>query len=329
MEEIEQKAIEMLELLLNEYDSHSIDYEICSDFIEYLKDKNGKNIRAIGIKSSDGNQINCDFGYPHRYSPAYLKCRYAKLYLLDAWYQEHKELPLTFLSFTIRHNFKPYYENDNSKTLWFYDGFRKLYEGKQLLFRELRRMRNKSQLEYLMIVEPHGDGYPHYHMILFTSFTFVEKQKLCRKWEKWQMGSVENGLNFDERLDSSFRSIRNYLMKYMSKSFIDYSSKYQGCFWTKEQLLFNAVAWKYQFRTWCASRTLSGVMRIKHESREDDVVWQKITMGYDIGKEYVEHNTLWVNETIMNEYLEKRNIIQKGVIEHGKRRNNNADTQNR
>ena len=71
MTEIKEKAIGMLELLLNEYDSHSMDFEICLEFIEYLKDKDGKNIRANGIKPNTEEPIICDFGKTNRHKPAY------------------------------------------------------------------------------------------------------------------------------------------------------------------------------------------------------------------------------------------------------------------
>jgi hypothetical protein len=51
-------------------------------------------------------------------------------------------------------------------------------------------------------------------------------------------------------------SLRNYLMKYLAKTFIETMPD-----WSPEELVFNAIAWKKGHRFFGYSRDLSNVMR--------------------------------------------------------------------
>jgi hypothetical protein len=268
---------------LIEFEFGSDDLEICTEHLEYLERTANMNIKAIGRHNETGEIKEVDFGYPHRYTEEYLKGRYKKLYALDEWLEEQLEIKMTFLSFTIRHNYKSKYEmhNVDQRQAWFRDGFETLQEGKRLILMHVRKMYPKIQ--YVMICEPHEDGYPHYHMLIFTQFKREEITKLKNMWLKYDMGSIEHGLKFQEIVDRNIKGIRNYLMKYMLKSLPTYKSKYGDTTWTKSQWLFNAVAWKYHFRTWFASNELSHIMRKLPPREEPNITWNRTEMdGYII-----------------------------------------------
>jgi hypothetical protein len=289
------------------FNPSSFEYHVCNKFIEYLDRTSDSHIIAKGIEDNF-SVYEKDFGYPHRYTEKYIKGRFAKLYLLDDWYKLEKR-PMTFLTLTSFHKADAMFTLETSLVNELRDTFDRLQKGKRLLMTELRHMGFKH-VSYMMVVEPHKSGFPHYHMIIFTSFTIEQQIRLKNCWEKWQIGSFEHGLDFDERPQKeNIKSLRNYLMKYMSKSFVDYSSKYHNEPWTKEQLLFNAVAWKYHYRTWCASNDLSKVMAY-HPEQFDDKEWIETSLT----SETCDQHVLWkADDDILSKLRTVRDLELKGM----------------
>lgn len=262
-----------LNALCGDYDSQSYEKSVCMEFVAYLDRTSRSHIIAHG--NEDGKETEHDFGYPHRYTKKYIKGRFKKMYLLDDWYNENRHLPVTFLTLTSKHDADYMHSLEELPVQCMHDTFKRLQKGKRLLFREM--LRSHPGLQYVGVVEPHESGYPHTHFIVFGSFTIDEQIEYRKMWEKWGIGSFEHGIDFDERPDTEIKSLRNYLMKYMSKSFPDYTSKYKNDPWTKEYLLFNAVAWKYGFRTWFASNGLSRVMAC-HKTHSESVDWYETVL---------------------------------------------------
>ena len=288
-----------LRMKLIEFEYGSDDLLICTEFIEYLERTADMNIKAIGKHNETGEKLEHDFGYPHRFTEDYMRLRYRKLYVLDEWFEENKHLPISFISFTIKHNYKSKYEFhiDDHRQSWFRGGFEKLQEGKRLLMKHIRTMHPKPQ--YIMICEPHVDGFPHYHMIMFVHFEEKEIIKLKSLWEKYDMGSIDHGLNIEEKPNLNLNGLRNYLMKYMLKSLPTYKSKYGGTSWNKNQMLFNAVTWKYHFRTWFASNELSHIMRKLPPRDEPNITWNQTEMdGY----------ILWNSRETREEYVKQQKL---------------------
>lgn len=266
--------------LLSDFNPDSPEGMVCGRFVDYLFSSEGKNLHAHGVDlnepwGSAKKEVDVSFGYPHRWTDQYIRGRFAKLYRLEEWYATVKDtIPCTFLSMTISHPIDPRYSD-------IVDGFEALQRGKHLFLRELRHM-GFHGFDYLGVAEPHENGFPHYHFILFLSLSVDQQNHLRTCWEKWGMGSFEHGLDFDERPAANISSIRNYLMKYMVKSLPGVSSRFGDMSWSPSELLFNSVAWEQHRRTWFSSQEL-GSMMAYHPETVLDVHWEAVLLesGFD------------------------------------------------
>jgi hypothetical protein len=111
-------------------------------------------------------------------------------------------------------------------------------------------------MEYVWVMEPHKSGYPHMHVALFGYVSKALQERLSRLWsEKYEVGSVEHGLDFSVKsVKESIQSVRNYLMKYITKG-IGGEGKRK---WTAEEWVYHALAWKHHHRYIGMSRSMSG-----------------------------------------------------------------------
>jgi len=103
----------------------------------------------------------------------------------------------------------------------------------------LNVLRNRYPgINYVWILEPHETGYPHCHLVVFREFSENEQQEIKRLWSgKYQAGSYDRGIEVtSKQSDESIQSIRNYLMKYMTKQFGNGEEP-----WNDGELLFNAI----------------------------------------------------------------------------------------
>lgn len=73
-------------------------------------------------------------------------------------------------------------------------------------------------------------------------------------------------------LDEDITSPRNYLMKYIAKRFVITDTRFSETFWTKEQLVFNALIRKNGYRSFQPSRKLQQVMC--YDQVRDNSVWR-------------------------------------------------------
>ncbi len=90
-------------------------------------------------------------------------------------------------------------------------------------------------------------------------------------WES-RAGSFDRGIEVtSKRSDESIHSIRNYLMKYMTKQFRTGDEP-----WTKGELLFNAMVWATGTSMWGASTELTEVMR--KPMKESEVIWDTVEL---------------------------------------------------
>jgi hypothetical protein len=110
-------------------------------------------------------------------------------------------------------------------------------------------------LEYVWVMEPHKSGYPHMHVALFGYVSKDLQERLRRLWsEKYAVGSVEHGLDFSVKsVKESIQSVRNYLMKYITKGIGGGGKKK----WTVEEWVYHAIAWKNRHRYIGMSRSIS------------------------------------------------------------------------
>ena len=132
-----------------------------------------------------------------------------------------------------------------------------LYEdmkrGWELLSGFIRKV--SPGLEYVWVMEPHKSGYPHMHVALFGYVSKALQERLRRLWsEKYGVGSAEHGIDFSVKsVKESIQSVRNYLMKYITKGIGGEGKKK----WTAEEWVYHAVAWKNHHRYIGMSRSIS------------------------------------------------------------------------
>ena len=138
----------------------------------------------------------------------------------------------------------------------------------------LNVLRNRYPgINYVWVLESHETGYPHCHLVVFREFSETEQTTIKQLWsEKYHAGSYARGIEVTlKRSDESIHSIRNYLMKYMTKQF---GIGNQG--WIDEELLFNAIVWKTVTRMWGASKELTAIMR--RPEKDSDVIWDTVEL---------------------------------------------------
>ena len=126
---------------------------------------------------------------------------------------------------------------------------------------------------YVWVLEPHETGYPHCHLVVFHKFSDTEQNEIKRLWsEKYQAGSYDRGIEVtSKRSDESIQSIRNYLMKYMTKQFGNGDEP-----WQDGEFLFNAMVWATGTRMWGASKCLTEIMR--RPKTISEVVWDAVDL---------------------------------------------------
>lgn len=213
----------------------------------------------------------------------------ARMYHLAMWYEANKLEGCTLISLT------GYQENSG---LSWYDTLDNINESRVKLLKILRKYLGK--ISYFWVVEPHTQnetGYPHYHLAVFRyvdnnikdAYGEGMEDKLRRLYsEEWQTGSHTYGLDFRQmKGENSIDDLKNYLMKYISKGYINDKP------WSPGELVFNAhlygathgarppkegeepdIKGNYtkKYRIIGMSRDLSAILAPEIEDKED-IVW--------------------------------------------------------
>jgi hypothetical protein len=139
---------------------------------------------------------------------------------------------------------------------------------------------------YVWVLEPHETGFPHCHLVVFREFSEPEQVFIKELWsKKYQAGSFDRGIEITSKnSDKAIHSIRNYLMKYMTKQFGTGDEA-----WMDGELLFNAMVWATTTRMWGASKALTATMR--RPEKDSDVTWDIVELLIP-GTQY----TVWSRE---------------------------------
>jgi hypothetical protein len=234
----------------------NIYYQDYLKFFGYLNDIQFKRIKA-SYSYPDGSISQKEWDIVYRWCDVYRASIMAKFYKLSEWF-ELSPHDISFVSLTA-----------SSTGRSIEDCFRILIKSRSKILRAVRHIIG-HRFDYVWVFEPHpgkdekhnvNKGYPHLHMIVFEKIDIDAQIRLRKLWERYEAGSFERGLEFDVRENQEkIRSLSNYLIKYISKTWTDTGSKYGSERWDKETFIFNMVAWKNQFRFWGASRNLSKVM---------------------------------------------------------------------
>ena len=258
-------------------------YDTTFQFLEYLKTTNQCFFRTEGIDKKESELTWNEIDYVHRWTTIYRRKLISKLYQLEEWYQDNPS-PLTLASLTTYHGI------DRRGRAGQYDisiekSFEMLYGGWEKLRHAIK---HTSKSPYLRITEPHETGYPHFHVILFEDLTIGQQNKLKTLWSKnYGVGDFDHGLDFETRnQEAEIRGIKNYVMKYIAKGFISTGTKYYEIPWTAPELVYNALIWKNQYRTFQPSRDICKAMAYKKEP-SDRFEWFKNALIDENGEEHV------------------------------------------
>lgn len=272
---------------------------IAKEFVDYLYDALDKRIRIIGTKN--GERIEIENEYIHRFTPRYAKRFLAKTYRLEEWYRDNPG-PVTMLTLTT-YQMGTYSRQKTGGGYTIPESFEALKKGWRSLSANLRK--ELPGYDYWWIIEPHKSGYPHLHIAIFADLPEDLRRRLSDLWEKYDAGSAEYGVNFSISTPKDLKSVRNYLVKYMAKGLnLEDSPHGEPAYgWTPQELVFYSLAWEHRWRLWGASRHLSQVMA-KPAPEDNGIEWLKTEIVNDYGDVLSE---VWHHSDDVNELAEELN----------------------
>jgi hypothetical protein len=258
---------------------------------------------------TDGYIEDNKFPVIYRWSETYRKSIIAKFSRLDEWYIDNRS-DVSLISFT-----------GSSRGLTVDKHWEILNQGKVKLMKSLRYVL-KRPFNYVTTVEPHpgygrNRGYAHSHMALFHGLTDEDQEKLKKKWASYGFGSYKHGLQIRvTESQDEIKDLKNYLLKYISKSWIETGGKYSKAHWDKHLFIFNAVAWENQYRFWGASRKLSDVMKYREDIREpechEDLIYSNphtcFRVGFQDANLCQEGTNLWMADEDKIEEVKAKHI---------------------
>ncbi len=288
-------------------------------FKHYLRLVANRNLRIYGERKPENSpevqDIVITLPYTHRWKEEYRRGVLAKFYQLEDWHKQNPT-PITMLTLTT------YQDGDYSRAvlgdeLTIPESFGLLKNSWVYLRHAIRYY--LPDTSWCWIMEPHKSGYPHLHTVLFSDVTIGVQQSIKKLWaEKYKAGSYEHGIDFTaNRSDTSIQSIRNYLMKYVAKSFTSTGSKFGEDTWSAGELVFNALAWKNRWRFFGASRDLCKVMAYD-KVKDESIIWYATEILNEKGENRLAWQLLiptgWKNYTLPYRELKKPMAVEERCI---------------
>jgi hypothetical protein len=254
-------------------------YGICDQFVYYLNHTSTMGFRLNGQCREGGGLVEHWIPYIHRWTPVYVRSILAKFYKLEEWLEENPS-PVSMLSLTTYQD-GDYSVKHRGHLVSIPESFMILNEGRKKLLDVIKNKIRKG-LDYVWVLEPHLEndtGYPHLHSMMFTELTDKEKKRIEDLWVvNYNAASRKHGVEFTVKpIEESIKSMRNYFVKYIAKTFVDTGSRYGSPEWTAGQLVFNSVAWRYHYRLWGSSHNLTKVMA-RHSDDIYNIDWFKTTL---------------------------------------------------
>jgi hypothetical protein len=251
--------------------SHSKEIERFKNYLSSTKDY------RFRLSGTDTNgEVVVIIPFIHRWTDIYRMSILAKFYKLDDWMRNNPGI-VSMFTLTVyqgsqsRYNDGSYSRKVVGKDLTILDCFNLL---KVCRAKFLNVLRNRYPgINYVWVLEPHETGFPHNHLVVFREFTEAEQNTIKQLWsKKYRAGSYDRGIDItSKRSDKSIQSIRNYLMKYMTKQFGSGEEP-----WTDDEILFNAMVWVTSTRMWGASKNLTAIMR--RPEKKSDVTWNLVEL---------------------------------------------------
>lgn len=253
--------------------------EIVGGFLDYIKRTKNAYLGFDYIDTAKNVVGRRYLKYTHRWSDEYRKKLVAKLYALDAGLKEkygyNKSLDVTFVTLTTYQDGE-YSVKHAGKRLSREEALARLHEGYRKLIDTIRKITKTAP--YLAVLEPHWSGYGHIHLVIFAKLTDDDKERLQHLWSsKYGLGSKSHGIDIQDIRTKTIRSLTNYLMKYLTKTFFngDTGTQYADPSdrWSPGELLFNAIVWYSgkmgvkQYRFLLPSREISQMMQRVSEKK--------------------------------------------------------------
>ena len=244
-------------------------------FLTYLRTTANLKLRVHGECSQEDRpgieDTTLNFPYIHRWKDQYRRGVLAKFYKLEAWH-EANPTPITMLTLTTYQEGQ-YSRSMTGKNTTIPESFCLLKNSWVSLRHAIKY--HLPDTSWCWIMEPHKTGYPHLHTVLFSEVNESAQTSIRDLWaRKYKAGSYKHGVDFAVNTPGqTVQSIRNYLMKYVAKSFTTTGSQFShGSVWSAGELVFNALVKKHGWRLFGASRDLCKVMAYTKQT-DDDIKW--------------------------------------------------------
>jgi len=263
---------------------------VVCEFLRYLENTENMKFRLSAEYYGENGieDYTVEIPYMHRWKTEYKNGVLWKVYQLEEYLKMNPYEVITMVTFTTSHGYNKFHRKSEYSDVTIQQSFADLKKG----WAKIRHHLKKYQ--YVWIMEPHKNGYPHIHVVVLSVIPVKEQRQIKELWVKWGIGSHEHGVNFEAKeKDQSVKSVRNYLIKYMRKTIYKTESKFgENEKWTTGELIFNALAYKHQWRFWGATKALSAVMRFTKKADDKNYLFVATEMRNANG----EYNELWAKK---------------------------------
>lgn len=189
--------------------------EAVDAFEDYLIAKENANL--VMREKNEGDLLVLP--HNHRWTAAYRKMTYAKLKAAEDYIKDEygNEAPTTLLTLTAPH------KDENGDYRAFADVLDDIKAGWDKARRVIRRETDGIKTSTLTVFEPHGDGYPHLHVLVFGVARPSMGEKIQDYWtERYVEGASKKAqdVNVKRGRSAQIGSPAQYVMKYLSKTLI-------------------------------------------------------------------------------------------------------------
>lgn len=276
-----------------------LNWAVVQIFESYIQDYENIILNVEGVHKKKLTLENFNFKMTNRWTHVYKRRTLAKFYKLEKWYDSEGRPPVTMMTLTSK-------QSDFNIA----DQMRFINDGRNKLFDVIRH--DYPKIQYVYVAEPHKSGYMHFHVLFFRRFTDADKKRYREMWvNKFKIGGYKSALSFS-RVTREIKSVKNYLMKYLEKTFSDVSSKMKSA----GEWLFNAYVHYVSrrdtkgsgVRFYNTSRQIASA--IKLDPNEKVLLVKRVTM-ISFGDESV----IYVNENFDSELMDiinKSEMLLKG-----------------
>ena len=132
-------------------------------------------------------------------------------------------------------------------------------------------------LPYLAVLEPHKDGYPHLHVLVFTPKYLIKQAQLSALWQKygvgkvvylkryWNWGRDSRGFYYLAKYVTKYSKDVPFILKALNGETRDFKAEFI------KEIVFFAWLWQGRQKTYSFSRCFSGLWT--HKSSGEWELW--------------------------------------------------------